>query len=147
MRNNITILPPLSNLQILDCSDNYIRHIPTMPKLKELRCMDCPIKTIDFQPNLAVLYISMNSIKELPLLPKLRKIIVHNFHSFMDYDFLEDTTNLRSTVIKEKLKYLKWYIHIVKIQRRRRRNKARNIMKPTKLPKELINKIIEYITL
>ena len=147
MRNNILTLHSFPNVEILNCDDNYIRHIPTMPKLRELRCMNCPIKTIDFQPNLEVLYISMNSIKELPLLPKLRKIIVHNFHSFMDYHFLEDTCTLLSTVIKQKIRYLKYYINIVKMQRRYRRNRAKTKLKDYKLCGNMTNKIIGYVTL
>ena len=146
MGNSITVLPSMVKLEVLNCTDNYIRSIPTMPKLRELRCIDCPIKHIAFQPNLEVLYISMNSIKDLPLLPKLRKIIVHNFNSFMDYHFLEDTTDLRSAVIEHRIKYLAYYIHIIKMQRRFRRNQAKTILNKTILPKDLINNITKYIT-
>lgn len=147
MRNFIYELPILPLVEKINCQDNFIRYIPTMPNLKELRITDNPIRKIEFQPKLEILYISTNAIAELPLLPRLRKIIVVNFHSFMDYHFLEDTCSLRHAVIKQKIKYLKVYLHVVKIQRRYRRNKARNKLKQLKICNNVIQKIIEYITL
>lgn len=148
MRNEITELPQLPNIEKIHCQDNFIRRIPTMDNLIELRVADNPIVQIDFQPKLETLYISMNALEELPLLPKLKRIIIVNFHRFMDFHFLEDTPcNLRGVVIKQKIKYLKVYIHVVKMQRRFRRNKARNKLKQMKLCGDVIEKIIEYITL
>jgi Leucine-rich repeat (LRR) protein len=148
MRNEITELPHLPMVEKIHCQDNFIRHVPTMENLIELRITDNPVVKIDFQPKLEILYISMNAIQDLPLLPRLRRIIIVNFHRFMDFHFLEDTPyNLRGTVIKQKIKYLKIYIHIVKMQRRFRRNKARNKLKQMKLCNDVIEKIIEYISL
>ena len=147
-RNDLTVLPRLPFVEKIHCQDNYIRHVPTMNNLIELRITDNPVLKIDFQPKLEILYISMNALKELPLLPRLKRIVIVNFHRFMDYHFLEDIPcNLRGTVIKQKIKYLKIYIHVVKMQRRYRRNKARNKLKQYKLCNDVIEKIIEYISL
>jgi Leucine-rich repeat (LRR) protein len=148
MRNDLTELPQLPCVEKIHCQDNYIRHVPTMENLIELRITDNPIVRIDFQPKLEILYLSTNSIQELPLLPRLKRIIIVNFHRFMNFHFLEDMPcNLRVTVIKQKIKYLKIYIHVVKMQRRYRRNKGRNKLKRLKLCGDIIEKIIEYITL
>ena len=142
--NNILELSVLPKLEKLYVSDNFVRHIPTFPNLKELRCLANPIKTIDFQPKLERIYISTNAITALPILPRLRKIIVHNFHTFMDYHALEDTCNLRSEVIKQKIRYLKYYINVVKMQRRYRRNYYTKILKPF-VYKDMNKKIISYL--
>lgn len=147
MRNNIYHLPAFTNLEKLHCQDNFITYIPTMPNLIELKCMNNPIKCIDFQPKLEILYISTNNITELPLLPRLRKVIIVNFHSFMNHQFLEETCSLRAVVIKQKIKYLKFYIHTVKMQKRFRRNQYKKLLKPYIYPIELIKKIIDYIIL
>ncbi len=143
IKNNIYELPCFKQLEILHCQDNFITHIPTMPNLKEIRCINNPIKTIAFQPKLERLYISTNNITKLPLLPKLKKIIIVNFHTFMNYRFLEDTCNLRSLVIQQKCKYLKYYIHTIKMQTRFRKKKYRKILK--NLYCDISEKIIEYI--
>lgn len=146
-RNNLYHLPPFERLEKLYCQDNFITVIPTMPNLIELKCMNNPIKRIDFQPKLEILYISTNNITELPLLPKLRKVIVVNFHSFMNHQFLEETCSLRAVVIKQKIRYLKFYINVIKMQRRFRRNQYKKLLKPIIYPIDLIKKIIDYIIL
>lgn len=148
MRNNLSSLPVLPLVEKIHCQDNFIQHVPTMPKLKELRILDNPVLQIDFQPKLEILYMSKNRINQLPLLPRLKKLIIINFHKFMDYHCLEDTAcSLRLEVVKQKIKYLKYYIHIVKMQRRYRRNKSRKLLEKYIKPQDLIKKIIEYITL
>lgn len=141
--NNITKISSYPNLEILKCQDNYIKHIPTMPKLKELRCDDNPLCSIAFQPNLEVIYLSKNNITELPILPKLRKIIIYNTHSFMHYRSIGDVCNLQTVVFEEKLKYLRYYIHVVKMQRRYRRNFRKKILIQY-FYNDLVNNIISF---
>lgn len=145
MRNNIFSLPSFPNIVKIHCTDNFITHIPTMPNLKEIRINNNPVRSIDFQPNLEKIYISMNVIQELPILPKLKQIIVRKFDRFMSYHFLEDTTNLLSCVVAQKIKYLNLYIHTVKMQRRFRRNFYKKIFK-NKINNDIINIISKFLT-
>ena len=144
MRNDISELPAFECLEKLHCQDNFITHIPTMPNIKEIRCMDNPLLSIAFQPKLEILYISMNNIQDLPILPRLRNIIIHNFSKFMSYHALEDTCNMRSVVIKQKIRYLRYYIHVVKMQRRFRRNYLKKILNPF-VYDDINKKIVSYI--
>jgi Leucine-rich repeat (LRR) protein len=64
----------LPNLEILDCSFNYITHIPIYPKLKTLTSMNGEIKEIGDYPMLTDIYVQNNKITKIGNCPNLKYI-------------------------------------------------------------------------
>jgi len=75
---DITEIPNLPNLKILDCSHTNITEIPNLPNLEKLYCYKIEIKEIPNLPNLEILWCYNTNITEIPNLPNLEKLYCHN---------------------------------------------------------------------
>ncbi len=58
----------------LDCSNNKLKSIPTLPNLTELICSYNKLKSIPSLPNLTELICSYNQLELIPSFPKLTKL-------------------------------------------------------------------------
>lgn len=72
--SNVTEIPYIEILKLLDCSNTKITSIPSLRNLKWLYAINTKIKEIPFLPNLQYLYYSGKLVNEIPFLPKLQRL-------------------------------------------------------------------------
>ena len=69
--NELESIPTLPNLTYLRCCDNKLKSIPSLSKLTVLTCFDNKLKSIPSLPKLTYLHCYGNQLKSIPSLPKL----------------------------------------------------------------------------
>ena len=104
---DITSLPDLTrfkNLKELNCSNNQLTSLPTLPQnLKELYCSNNQLTSLPtLQQNLKKLFCSINQLTSLPTLPE--KIVDFSYSNNPIYNILDNNSSLIK--IKQNIKIL-----------------------------------------
>ena len=103
--NQLTSLPTLpQNLEILYCFNNQLTSLPTLPQnLKELYCSNNQLTSLLTLPqNLEILYCFKNQLTSLPTLPE--KIVDFSYSNNPIYNILDNNSSLIK--IKQNIKIL-----------------------------------------
>ncbi len=85
--NKLKSIPTLPNLTVLHCSFNKLESVPSLINLTKLICYNNRLKSIPSLPNLTYLGCSYNQLKSIPSLPNLNQL-------FCSFNKLESITRL-----------------------------------------------------
>ena len=76
--NQLISLPSMPNLQVLNCENDQLTSLPSMPNLRVLCCRNNRLTSLPSYPNLQVLYCQNNQLNSLPSYPNLRELYCYN---------------------------------------------------------------------
>jgi hypothetical protein len=143
----ITKLPQLDNLRILTCNNTLITTLPVLPTITRIECRNTPLSEIQKYGTLRSLELDNTQLKSIPYQPILRTLELSNC------DFLITNENKNEITKVHNCKWLNpsndQIISVCKIQRciRRRLYKIRfnsRLFLIKRLPLDIVNIISSY---